>query len=137
MSTFQRQSSRGVLTKRCFKICCKFTREHPYRSAISIKLLSSFIEITLLHGCSLVNLLHIFRTPFPKNTSECLLLTFRTIIFQKFCRWLLQNFLCIYLICQCLFYFVFFMVFKYSVVIFFIIILQILCNVLFTQFFKF
>ena len=32
------------------------------------------IEITLRYGCSPVNLLHIFRTPFPKNTSEGLLL---------------------------------------------------------------
>ena len=119
------------LGKDVFKICCKFTREHPYRSVISIKLLSNFIEITLLHGWSLVNLLHIFRIPFPKNTSEWLLLIFRTIIFQKFCRWLLQNFLCICLICQCLFYVVFFIVFRYSVVIFFIIMLQILCNVFF------
>ena len=119
------------LGKDVFKIGCKFTREHPYRSVISIKLLSNFIEITLLHGWSLVNLLHIFRIPFPKNTSEWLLLIFRTIIFQKFCRWLLQNFLCICLICQCLFYFVFFIVFRYSVVIFFIIMLQILCNVFF------
>ena len=29
---------------------------------------SNFIEIALRHGCSLVNLLHIFRTPFSKNT---------------------------------------------------------------------
>ena len=35
---------------------------------------SNFIEITLRHGCSPVNLLHIFRTPFPKNTSGGLLL---------------------------------------------------------------
>ena len=35
---------------------------------------SNFIEIALQHGCSPVNLLHIFRTPFPKNTSEWLLL---------------------------------------------------------------
>ena len=34
----------------------------------------NFIEITLLHGCSPVNLLHIFRTTFPKNTSGGLLL---------------------------------------------------------------
>ena len=27
-----------------------------------------------LHGCSPVNLLHIFRTPFPRNTSRWLLL---------------------------------------------------------------
>ena len=28
-----------------------------------------YIEITLRHGCSTVDLLHIFRKPFPKNTS--------------------------------------------------------------------
>ena len=32
-----------------------------------------FIEIALWHGCSPVNLLHIFRIPFPKNISERLL----------------------------------------------------------------
>ena len=26
------------------------------------------IQITVRHGCSLVNLLNIFRTPFPRNT---------------------------------------------------------------------
>ena len=31
-------------------------------------------EIALWHGCSPENLLHIFRTPFLKNTSEWLLL---------------------------------------------------------------
>ena len=36
--------------------------------------LSNFIEITLRHGCSPVNLLYIFRTPFLKNTSGWLLL---------------------------------------------------------------
>ena len=35
---------------------------------------SNFIEITLRHGCSPVNLLHIFRTAFVKKTSERLLL---------------------------------------------------------------
>ena len=40
----------------------------------SIKLQSNFTEIALRHGCSPVNLLHIFRTPFPKNTSGQLLL---------------------------------------------------------------
>ena len=34
----------------------------------------SFSEVTLRRGCSPVNLLHIFRTPFPMNTSERLLL---------------------------------------------------------------
>ena len=37
---------------------------------------SNFIEITLRHGCSPVNLLHIFRAPFPKNSSGGLLLLF-------------------------------------------------------------
>ena len=36
----------------------------------SIKLQSSFIEITLWHGCSPVNLLHIFRTPFLGTPRE-------------------------------------------------------------------
>ena len=55
------------------KICSKFTGVHPCRSAISIKLLCNFIEIALQHGCSPVNLLHIFRTPFQQNTFEWLL----------------------------------------------------------------
>ena len=35
---------------------------------------NNFIETALWHGCSPVNLLHNFRTPFPKNTSAGLLL---------------------------------------------------------------
>ena len=45
-----------------------------YRRADMPKLLCNFIKIKLRHGCSPVNLLHIFRTPFPKNTSGWLLL---------------------------------------------------------------
>ena len=62
------------LEKRALKICSKFTEEHPCRSVISIELQSNFIEITLLRGCSPVNLLHIFRRTFAKNTSDRLLL---------------------------------------------------------------
>ena len=62
------------LRKGLLKICSKYTGEHPCRSVISIKLQSNFIEIALRHGCSSVNLLHIFRTPFLRNTSELLLL---------------------------------------------------------------
>ena len=36
-------------------------------SAISIKLQSNLIKITLRHGCSPENLLYIFRTPSPKT----------------------------------------------------------------------
>ena len=32
--------------------------------------------LTLRHGCSPVNLLHIYRTPFPKNTPRRLLLPY-------------------------------------------------------------
>ena len=62
------------LGKVVLKICTKFTGEHSCRSVISIKLLCNFIEITLRHGCSPVNLLHIFRILFLKNTSGQLLL---------------------------------------------------------------
>ena len=62
------------LAKGALKICSKFTGEHPCRSVISIKLICKFIEITLRQGCSLVNLLHIFKTPFIKNSSGRLLL---------------------------------------------------------------
>ena len=55
---------KGVLEK-----CNKFTRKHPCWSVISIKLQRNSIRIKLRHGCSPVNLLHIFRTPFSKNSS--------------------------------------------------------------------
>ena len=54
--------------KHVLKICSKFTGEHPYRSAISIKLLQ--------HGRSPVNFLHVFRTAFLKNTSAPLFLVY-------------------------------------------------------------
>ena len=57
------------LGKDVLKICSKFTGEHPCVTVNSIKLLCNVIEITLQHGCSPVNLLHISRTPFPWNTS--------------------------------------------------------------------
>ena len=63
-----------LLRKGVLKICSKFTGEHPRRKGISIRLLSNFIEITFRHGCSPLNLLHNFRTPFLKNTSGWLLL---------------------------------------------------------------
>ena len=55
--------------KRVLKICSKFTGEHPCRS-----LICNIIEIALPHGFSPVNLLHIFRTPFPRNIPGRLLL---------------------------------------------------------------
>ena len=68
MKTIRSSDPAVLLGKGVLKICSKLTGEHPWRSSISIKLLFNFIEITLRHGCSSVNLLHIFRTPFLKNT---------------------------------------------------------------------
>ena len=62
-----KQPFRGILTKGVLKRCSEFT-EHLCRIVIPIKLQSKFIKITLWHGCSPVNLLHVFRAPFPKNT---------------------------------------------------------------------
>ena len=52
----------------------EFTGEQQCQSAVSIKLQSNFIEITLRYECSPVNLLNIFKTVFPKNTYGGLIL---------------------------------------------------------------
>ena len=44
---------------------------------------ANFIEMVLQHGCSPVNLLHVFRTPFPKNTSGGLLLWIERLILKS------------------------------------------------------
>ena len=49
----------------------------------AIQILCNFVEIALRHGCPPVNLLHILRTPFFKNTSGWLLL-FRIWLSVKF-----------------------------------------------------
>ena len=74
MLAYRSSHQEVLLRKIVLKICSKFTREHPCRSPISVKLLCNFIEIALRHGCSPVNLQHIFRIPFPRNTSVWLLL---------------------------------------------------------------
>ena len=71
------------LVKVVRKIRSKFTGERPCRSVISIMLLYNCIEITLWYWCSSLNLLHIFRTPFSKNTSGWLLLNFCNVSFYK------------------------------------------------------
>ena len=75
-SSFRSNPLELFLGKGLLKICSKFTEEHPCRSVISIKSLCNFLEITLQHGCSSVNLLHISRTLFLKNTFAGLLLQF-------------------------------------------------------------
>ena len=66
----QKQYSRSVLRKRFWK----YPGKHLCRSGISIMLLCNFIVIALWRGWSPENLLHIFKTSFPKNTSEGFLL---------------------------------------------------------------
>ena len=56
------------LAKVVLKICSKFTGD------THAEVQSNFTEITLWHGCSPVNLLHILRTLFLENTSGWLLL---------------------------------------------------------------
>ena len=58
-----------VMHRSWIKAIKDFHKKHRHRC-----LQSNFIEITLRHGCSPVNLLHIFRTPFFKTTSGWLLL---------------------------------------------------------------
>ena len=65
----QKQLSRGVLIKRCSEYM-----QQIYRRTHMPKC-DNFIEITLRHGCSPVNLLHIFRTPFYKNAYGGLVLS--------------------------------------------------------------
>ena len=70
----QKQPFRGVLKKRCSENMQQIYRIMPCRSVISIKLLYIFLKITLRHGCSPVNLLHIFQHLFLKKTLGGLLL---------------------------------------------------------------
>ena len=60
----------------------KFTGEYPRRSVILIKLQRNVIEITSLYGCSAY-----FQIPFPKNTSEWMLL-------WEICSWAFNLFWC-------------------------------------------
>ena len=60
-------------------MCSKFIGEHPCEGMISIKLHYNFIEIRLSHGV----LLHIFRTPFYRNTSGGMLLKTERTLFER------------------------------------------------------
>ena len=61
-----------------WKYAANLQKKHPCENVILIKLQSNFIEITFRLGCSPVSLVHIFGTPFPKNTSGRLLLIVET-----------------------------------------------------------
>ena len=69
IKTLQKQPSIDVLRKRCSE-----NMQQIYRRILMPKCNFNKVALALWHRCSLVNLLHIFRTPFPKNISERLLL---------------------------------------------------------------
>ena len=78
-SKMEKQPSRGVLSKRCSELYWNHTSAWVFSCEFAAYFqntfyYSNFIEITLRYGCSPVNLVHIFRTLFTKNTSERLLL---------------------------------------------------------------
>ena len=70
---YRSSRSEVFLGKDVLKLCSKLTGEQPCRSVILVKLFCSFVEITLRHGCLPIDLLHIFRIAFPKNTYRWLL----------------------------------------------------------------
>ena len=70
----QKQLTRCVLKKRCSEKMQQIYRRAPMSKCNFNKFANNFIEIALQQGCSPVNLLHIFKTPFLKSTSGLLLL---------------------------------------------------------------
>ena len=90
-SCLRKQPSIGVFIKKCSE-----NIQQIYRRTPMPKLVCNFIEIAFRHGCSHVNLLHNFRTLFPKKTSEGLLLSVRSTsliavtwksVFNRFAKW--------------------------------------------------
>ena len=75
MDIINRCSNAAV--QRCLRKRCSENMQQIYRRIPMPKCdfeQRNFIEITLRHRCSPVNLLYIYRTPFPKNNSGWLLL---------------------------------------------------------------
>ena len=70
LETLQIQFFKGVLRKRCYENMQQINRRHPCRSVISTKFLRNFIEITLRHRCSPVNLLHLSEKFFIRAPKE-------------------------------------------------------------------
>ena len=71
LSAVQKQPFRGFLLKRCSENMQQIYKGTPMPKCNFNK---NELQFALRHGCSPINLLHIFRTPFLKNTSEWVLL---------------------------------------------------------------
>ena len=77
LSVKSRSSHPEMFLGKCSKNMQQIYRwKNPCRSVVSMKLLCNFIETTFRHGCSPVNLLHIFRTPFLKNLLDLMSLDY-------------------------------------------------------------
>ena len=70
-SGFEKQPSRGVAGKRCSENMPQIYRRASMPKGDFNKVASNFIKITLRYGCSAVDLLHVFGTPFPTYTFGC------------------------------------------------------------------
>ena len=70
----QKQLPRDVPRKRYSENMQQNYKRTPIPKCDFNKVVLQLIEITLRHACSPINFLHIFRTPFLKNTSGWLLL---------------------------------------------------------------
>ena len=83
---FRTRPTEVFLKKSCPKNMQQIYRRTPLPKCdfnkVALQLYCNFIEIALLHGYSPVNLLHIFRTTFLKDTSGRLLLYFTLEVFE-------------------------------------------------------
>ena len=73
LKLLQKHPFRNILEESCSKNMQQIYRETPMPQCDFNKVASNFTEIALRHGCSPVNLLYIFRIPFPRNSSGWLL----------------------------------------------------------------
>ena len=92
----QKQPFKDILKKRCSENMLQIYRRTPM-----LKCDFNKVAKQLRYVCSTVNLQHIFRTPFPKNTSDALLLKplqilrkedCNRVLFSKSCRSTTCNF---------------------------------------------
>ena len=81
----QEQPSRNVPRKKCSANMQQIYRRRTCRRTNFTELQSNFIEITLQHRCSPVNMLHIFRTVIARTPLEDAkaILSFLTIFVNK------------------------------------------------------
>ena len=63
-----------LMQKGLLQMCCKFSGVYLFMGMVSVKLQSGFVEILLLHFCSLVGLFHVCRASLLESNSGELLL---------------------------------------------------------------